>query len=65
MIAIKDMEMPKNCCECEFRCYDEEFGEWYCSAMSGIKNIESDVISDFYYKELKHSNCPLVEVEVK
>lgn len=29
MIAIKGMEMPKSCSECEFNCKHYEFGDYY------------------------------------
>lgn len=36
MIAIKDMEMPKSCAECDFRKSDPYSGEVYCSKAIGL-----------------------------
>ena len=30
MSIVIDMEMPKNCCECDLRGYDANAGEEYC-----------------------------------
>lgn len=46
MVAIKDMEMPKNCNECPYSCdYCVLTGEW---------------VSDT--EQIRDKNCPLVEI---
>ena len=57
MVAIKDMEMPKNCVECEFCHYDEDYGRYDC-----VLTFESWSKEENPYKTQKHPNCPLVEI---
>lgn len=54
MIAIKDMEMPKSCAECDFRKSDPYSGEVYCSKAIGSNTI--------IYEKERLKNCPLVEI---
>ena len=54
MIAIKDMEMPKSCAECDFRKSDPYSGEVYCSKAIGSNTI--------IYEKERLENCPLVEI---
>lgn len=49
MIAIKDMEMPKNCAECPFKANDYVCGLLDCA------------FSCNHFKE-RNYNCPLVEI---
>lgn len=55
MIQI-DMEMPKNCKECPF----EKFGDCYGGKAKYIMDIE-----DYVEAEIRHPQCPLVEVNDK
>ena len=56
MVAIKDMETPSCCGECDFRKSDPFSGEVYCNRLSNDKNI-------IIYENVKLDNCPLVEIE--
>ncbi|SDW48892.1 hypothetical protein SAMN05216391_10921 [Lachnospiraceae bacterium KHCPX20] len=55
MIAVKGMEMPKNCMECDFRKSDPFSSEVYCNKLSCNGNI-------IIYEDERLDNCPLVEV---
>jgi hypothetical protein len=52
MIAIKDMEMPKNCGECDCSCWHDYCGTYFCS-LTGNDVLENQ----------KDMDCPLVEIE--
>lgn len=54
MIAIKDMEMPKSCTECEMT-HEDRYSCDLCDFTG------SDVTYEIR-KNLKHSDCPLVEI---
>lgn len=49
MIAIKEMEMPKNCAECPFKANDHVCGLLDCA------------FSCNHFKE-RNYNCPLIEI---
>ena len=55
MIAIKGMEMPKNCANCLFNAYYENLGGYICEHLSKI--IDKDE-----RWEKRHDDCPLVEI---
>lgn len=59
MIAIKDMEMPKDCIACPMQEYESNIGRTRCTATCRILSeyhipIPSDVKPDF---------CPLIEIK--
>lgn len=56
MIAIKDFEMPKNCCRCPMAVYDEEF--LFCTA----KNYMDFIVNEVDAETKRHPKCPLVEI---
>lgn len=58
MIAIKDMEMPKNCAECPltYPRWDFNIGCKYCNAILGHHEDYGK------YKTERHPDCQLVEI---
>ena len=56
MIAIKDMEMPSSCANCEL-CINGPYEELTC-ALTGEEWEETDYNSDY-----RDEKCPLVEIE--
>ena len=55
MIKI-DIPMPKSCCDCPFRCYDETEDLSYCYV------IDQNV-TQCWIDETRYSDCPLKEAE--
>ena len=54
MVAIKDMEMPKSCSECDF-CYEVfGYGDYECEMTK--KTFED--------ADIRHADCPLCEVKI-
>lgn len=51
MIAIKDMEMPQCCDDCDFVYYDSVFGRVCPATMRFVED------------HIKPKDCPLIEVE--
>ena len=56
MVAIKDMEMPKSCSNCDF-CVEDKYADMTC-VLLGSEWEETDY-NDNHIDE----NCPLVEIE--
>lgn len=54
MVAIKDFEMPKFCCDCRFK-QTMVAGETYCMATREYLDVNLNTGKD--------NRCPLVEVE--
>jgi len=64
MIAIKGMEMPKDCKNCQFACKHYEFGEYYsfCEFDKSAMYKLHERLRNLLPKEGKSSDCPLVEI---
>ena len=56
MLAIKNMQMPKCCSECNFKYYDEGEDVLCCA-------LEDGYISDEEADEKRLECCPLVEID--
>lgn len=55
MIAIKDMEMPKNCADCNMATCNDSVESWNYVCSINLKDI------DFNESE-RAEHCPLVEI---
>lgn len=64
MIAIKDMEMPKSCKDCEFSRSHYEFGEYYsfCEFDKQAQNKLHEWLRNLLPADGKATYCPLVEI---
>ena len=54
-VYIKGMEMPKNCCGCEFSAYTPTGSIPYC------RRTRKDLAADVYFNK-RDSDCPLIPV---
>lgn len=59
MVAIKDMEMPKSCWECDFR-HNERTNDYGSFCECGILQ---DYETINLLEHSKHPDCPLIEIE--
>jgi len=59
MVAIKDMEMPKDCMECMFcnHIKSNDYGTYGDCAILGDKERMNLLLHQ------KHSDCPLIDIE--
>lgn len=65
MVAIKGMEMPKDCKSCRFACKHYEFGEYYSYCefdQTAIYKLH-ERLRNLLPTTGKSKNCPLLEVE--
>ena len=64
MVAIKNMDMPKNCGECKCGRMEEESGFYSCPLINKYFN-PFDFEDDYNLNNNRDIDCPLVEIKVE